>query len=108
MAEKKEVELKEEDRKLLKSVIERLDSHNAGGLPPSKHEESQGYKTIEEMLECPNCYPKVRDGVAKKEGFKPSIGKRDSKEYQYHCKGCGLNVKKDEKECPNCGSSEAY
>lgn len=76
---------------------------------PSEPEHNKpAHATIEEQLACPDCYPKIRDAIVKKEGFKLSIGKRDPYEYPYHCKGCGLNVKKDEKECPSCGTSEAY
>jgi hypothetical protein len=112
MTEKKEEDWKKEIAQIMQEQLrpykEAIDRLSPEAHKPPEIPEAPGHKTIEEMLACPDCYPKVRDGVVKKEGFKPPIGKRDRHEYEKICKECGLRVKKDEKECPNCGSTETY
>lgn len=75
---------------------------------PPEEPKKEGHETLEEMLDCPNCYPKVKAAVVKKEGFKTPPGKRDRHEYPLMCKECGLRGKKEEGKCPNCGSTIYY
>lgn len=118
MSQEKE---KEKEKPLSQILIERMDNQDkkfeslktlleANLKPPEiekpepekhdKEEASQGHKTIEEMLACPTCGPKLRDEVLKKE---KEI--RDKKPFV--CSTCGNGVDKDEPTCPTCGGKHA-
>jgi len=103
------VELKEEDRKLLRSVIESLSAKSASNtaqatsdapnLSPTK-DEPRSHGSVEEILECKDCGPKVRQLVLKEYAEKLKGHALSA------CEGCGLVVREEEEECPNCGSTK--
>lgn len=69
--------------------------------PGDKPPENKHLHTLNEQIDCPNCYPDLRKKVYDKE-FKNADAT---------CIECGLLAKKDniEKEgykCPNCGKDE--
>lgn len=101
--EKMIVELKKEDRELLRSVIDGIEERAKVEPKPSVSDEShenKGHATIEELIACPDCYPKVRDSVLKKH-------REETKDSGLVCKECGLGVKKEWENCPSCGNKEA-
>lgn len=111
MSEKTEVELKEEDRKLLRSAISAADRiEKAAQTEPkatqgkqaseseSKHE--VGHATLDDLLACPNCYPQVKKAVFKKET-------ENLRSLDGQCLDCGLPVNLDDEECSWCGGKKA-
>lgn len=111
MSEKKKtqiVELKPEDRDLLKSNIKAVQALQDAQKTPAEDTHSdeagkshkEGHETLEEMIDCPNCYPKVRDAVFQKE--LPSL-----KEAEHVCQDCGMPVKLDADSCLFCGGKDA-
>lgn len=70
--------------------------------PPSLEEVNDKHPThkLEDLLTCPDCYPKIRKAVLDKE-----ILSRKNKELE--CVNCGTGVDEDEPECPTCGSKDA-
>lgn len=106
--EKMIVELKREDRDLLKSAIDAVSKsheHTKPEEPPVEKPSEESHTkthTLEELLDCPECYPKVKRAVIEKE-FKGA---------EYECEECGLPVRKEESEkddwkCANCGHDYA-
>lgn len=108
-----EVSLKKEDRELLKSAIDKVDSLQNFKFPKPEKVESPptkakkedvhtGEHTIEEALDCPGCYPKIAKKVIQKE----------LKDADHECVNCGLPVKgevsaSEEWGCLNCGGKSA-
>jgi rubrerythrin len=104
----------------LKTLIE---SHSAPPIPESKPqptpqpqhvevEAKPAHQSIEEMAECKDCYPKMKHEVVKRDG--EQIGKdymkktlKERKDFPLVCKECGTRVRKEEENCPTCGSTEA-
>lgn len=96
---------KEMEDMIARVVHKELENHKELSPPsspstPVKPETHQGHETIEEILSCPNCYPKIRDGVLKKEH-------EERKNLDLECKECGLPVKREEPTCPSCGGKTA-
>lgn len=56
--------------------------------------------TLEDLLDCPDCYPNIKKKVLEKE-----ILSRKDKEYE--CINCKTGVDEDEETCPTCGETEA-
>jgi len=116
MSEKKmEVELKAEDRELLKSTIKKVDEFLVIKVEPKekehKHEEAtpkhEHFKVETSYLEqadaCPECKKGLEDfGKAYMKNLKES---RESKPMV--CETCGLGVDADEEACPWCGGEDA-
>ena len=72
------------------------------GLPWGEPPENKHLHTLKEQIDCPDCYPDIRKKVYDKE----------FKDADATCIGCGLLAKKEEArkenwECPNCGSKDA-
>lgn len=103
MTEKQEEKASDKILKAIGELSELLKTSHKAPEPEPK----AAHQTIEDQLACPDCYPKIRDAVVKKEGFQKPLGKRDRHEYPLMCKECGLRTKKGE-TCPNCGSTETY
>lgn len=112
MSEKKmEVELKTEDRELLRSTIKKVDEFLVIQVKPAehKHEEPKhehfavDLAYMEKGDACPDCV-KGLDTFGK-EYMKKTLEGRSK--LPYICKDCGLGVKDDEEECPNCGGKDA-
>jgi cell division septum initiation protein DivIVA len=65
----------------------------------------KGHATIQELIECPNCYPELKRLIS------PKILKEYGESLKGHerviCKECGLTVKKEDAVCPACGKSKA-
>ena len=102
-------ELKEEDRELLKSAIKSAEKIAEVKMPPSTPPEptsdegerkSHKSHTLENVLDCPDCYPKLRDRVFKKEA-------QNLKEAELVCEDCGLPVEESDDECLWCGGKDA-
>ena len=95
-----EVELKKEDRELLKSVIEGLKTPVQTSTTQNPSETSTtkaGHESIEDLMNCKDCYPKA----------KAIVIEREFKDADYECEECGLPVKgeqsaKQDWECPSC------
>ena len=73
--------------------------------PPSSVEPEHKHWNAEDLLtsSCPECKAEVE-----------KIGKaimqkslKERKDYPFECVECGLGVKKEETECPSCGSTKA-
>jgi rubrerythrin len=106
---KVEVELKEEDRKLLRSAIDALSNQKSvlatpqptGSTSPSfpkqDEAEAKAHKSVKEMLECKDCGKEARELI-----LTPLQGQKIVK-----CKGCGVHVGENEAKCPSCGSTSA-
>ena len=69
-------------------------------------ESARGHKTIDEVVDCPNCKPKL---LAK---FRPEILKEFKEKLKSKeivtCDGCGEFVEKTESECPSCHGHKAH
>lgn len=128
MSENQTVELKKEDRDLLRSTIKELQdaknppaeskhdeagagsesaSEGKGGGQASTHSHRESipfshetHASLKELLACPNCYPKVRDSVKAKE-------QERTKDAKALCVNCGQNVLETDEECFWCGGKEA-
>ena len=103
--EKTIVELKKEDRDLLKSVIDHVSKMPSPSGDPSETDTEKGHESIEEIVACPDCYPKARDLVL------PKVWE-ETKNLDHECTECGLGVKgeesaKEEWKCKECGSKTA-
>jgi len=103
VSEKKvEVELKQEDRELLRSVIE---SHKP--KPVEKHVEKpvKPHLTLQQLedVDCPECKAAL-DAFGRK-AVKAEYVRR--KELESVCVDCGTGVEAEEEECPTCGGKDA-
>ena len=56
--------------------------------------------SLADLLDCPDCYPKIKKGVLEKE-----ILSRKDKEFE--CVDCGTRVDESEESCPTCGGKDA-
>ena len=65
---------------------------------PANGSFSEKHKSIEEQLDCPDCYKKIKDAVLAKE-------KKPKKDY--FCLDCGQDVDLNEAECPTCHGKQA-
>lgn len=105
MSEKIIAELKKEDRDLLKSAIDavskpKVNQPTGDPVPVTESTDAKGHKTIEEQIACPDCYPKIREAVFKKHA-------EETQDSGWVCEGCGLGVREEWEECPNCKSKDA-
>jgi len=67
--------------------------------------QGSGHKSIEEMIACPDCFPKIRKLVLRKVGA-------EDKNLSHQCEKCGLGVDGKESasedwDCPFCGHKYA-
>ena len=92
------MELKTEDRNLLQSTIEAI--KGASKDEPEVKPSASGHETLEEIVDCPDCYPKIRSLVLQKHA-------KETKDSGIVCEECGIGVKKEWEKCPNCGSKDA-
>ena len=105
--EKTVVELKKEDRELLRSLIdgieERAKRQKESSEPP-KDDAHKHWKASEVLnSDCPEC--EVQAGEIIRETMRK---RRSNKEkYPVKCVECGTPVKRDEKDCPTCGGTDA-
>lgn len=80
-----------------------------------KHEEDGGHRTIDEILACPNCYPKIKENVLSKEkqGLLDAVksdmtkGLIERHKKEFECVNCGTGVDVNESECPTCRGKDA-
>lgn len=110
MSEKQIVELKEEDRKLLRSNIDALKAAKEAKAPTEhKHEDSKHEHFAVELAymekgdACPECV-KGLDKFGKE--YAKKTFEAQSKE-PFVCSDCGFGVKEDAVECSNCGGKDA-
>lgn len=69
--------------------------------PEPEHNHSHDHNhTLEGALDCPDCYPKLKDLVFKKE-------KERRDELPYVCETCQTGVSETEENCPTCGGTDA-
>ena len=111
MSETQKVELKEEDRKLLRSNIDAMAKAAKVSLDhehkpdEAKHEHfAVNLEYMEKADACPDCVK----GLDKfgKEYMKKTLEERSK--FPYICDDCGLGVNPEkEDECPNCGGRSA-
>lgn len=98
------MELKAEDRNLLKSAIKAFEASKQQPPEPKSDEggsqHHEGHSSLGDLVDCPNCYPQVKDAVFKKE--LPNL--RNPK---YECEDCGLPVALESDNCPWCGGKNA-
>lgn len=92
MSENPIVELKKEDRELLKSFT---DGVKALQSSPEPEKTEEGHKTLADWMECKNCnpsdqYPRVKKTLLKIMG-------------QKECKECGNIDRGKEEYCSDCG-----
>ena len=87
--------------KTLTTLIEKKEVPKSESSEPSEHK----HWNAEDLLtsSCPECKAEVE-----------KIGKaimqktlKERKDYPFECVECGLGVKKEETECPSCGSTKA-
>ena len=103
MTEKTIVELKKEDRQLLKSVIDILKKPEPTIDPVEKQTPKEITKAnVDHVMDCPNCYPLVKQRVIE----------REFKDADHECEECGLPAKgeesgKEDWKCPSCGHKYA-
>lgn len=121
MSEKMEVALKDEDKKLLQSVIEKVTQAYKDRFvaPELEHEAKRNHSSIEEIEACPNCSEKFRlkDYNDKKKAaleaeLRPAILKEVKEKLKSKqlltCDGCGEIVEKTLDECPTCKGTHAH
>ena len=107
-----EVELKKEDRELLKSVIDKMNQtikpkKEIASEKTEKTESNDAHKhwKASEVLtsDCPEC-EKQADEI-----IRETMRKRraDKEKYPVKCVECGTPVKREEKDCPTCGGTDA-
>lgn len=87
---------KDELREMMRGVVREVLKERETQNPPQK-----GHTTIEELIDCPDCYPKARNLVFQK-----------LRNADYECTECGLGVDGKESEnedwkCPQCGNEYA-
>lgn len=101
-----EVSLKQEDRDLLKSVIE-AQKKPPEPTPSGDKDEHEHFHTDLAYLENSDSCPDCKKGLDQfgKDYMKKELEKR--KNSPYVCEECGLGVEKEEEECPSCGSKDA-
>jgi len=97
------VELKQEDRELLKSVIE-------AAKPKPEPEHKHEHLTADAVLdfykqECPGGVCPTEEMKLATHYVKEFL--KDRKNLEYECEECGTPVKEEEEECPTCGSKAA-
>lgn len=100
MSEKTEktiVELKKEDRDLLKLAIKTVGKSK---VEPETGAHKGGNHTLEELVDCPDCYPKIRSLVFKKHA-------EETKDSGVECEDCGTHVKQEWESCPTCGGKNS-
>ena len=99
-----EVSLKQEDRELLKSVI---DAAKPKPEPEHKHEHltADSVKKFYDAQECPDGTCGTEEKKLSDHYVKEFL--KDRKNLDYECEECGTPVKEDEEECPTCGSKNA-
>jgi len=68
--------------------------------PIHQHKDEHPPHTLDDLLDCPDCAPKVINAAIKKE-------KERRKELELECENCGTGVRKEETECVFCGGTEA-
>lgn len=105
------MELKAEDRELLKSAIKaaervganptRISEIAQGGAnpppQPTQHEDKhKAHESVDDLLNCPNCGGAVRAKIYEEIKKKP-----------FKCVDCGFPVGEDEESCPLCGGKDA-
>lgn len=110
MSETQKVELKEEDRKLLRSNIDALAK---AAKAPKEHEHKPDAAKHEHFAvelaymekgdACPDCV-KGLDKFGKE--YMKKTFETQSKE-PFVCSDCGFGVKEDVDACPNCGGKDA-
>ena len=88
MNEKMEVELKKEDRELLKSVIEANKPQQTITNEPG----SKSHKTLADQMLCPDCNPPEEY----KKAHLKLMGEKE-------CKECGNIDREKEEWCSDCG-----
>jgi len=111
MSEKTIVELKKEDRDLLRSNINAMKKE--GETKPAvehKHEETPKHEHFSvdlAYMEKPDACPDCKTGLEAfgDAYFKKALAKRQ--ELPFECVNCGLGVSENEEKCVNCGSKEA-
>ena len=92
-------QMSEEQEKKFKTWMREILQENENKKTSSTSEE-EGHKThatLSELLDCPNCYPEIKNAVIEKE----------FKDASHVCEECGLPVKgeesaKEDWKCPGC------
>lgn len=90
--------------KLLATIAEQTKPAQKSAESSEKHEEKKAHETFQELIDCPDCYPKIEALVMPK--VKPKIvkeiGEKLKSEELVICKECGEIVGKETEECPTC------
>jgi hypothetical protein len=96
-----------------------IESHPPQNLPSEKESNENPW---EHVHNCPTCKPKLdkeKEDYAKtkfdkdKDNYAQNYAKeyiknlwKERKDLPVECEDCGTHVRKEEKECPNCGSTK--
>jgi len=110
---------KKEEKKASELILERIEKlektlleKKEAAAPPAEivkpadpSEPAKGHKDLKELVDCPDCYPEIERLVTPK--ILKKYGESLKGQETVKCKGCGLHVRREEKNCPSCGSSEA-
>ena len=103
MSEKKE-DWKAEIAKIIDTRLEAWKPPTAISPPslPKIEEVNDKHVThsLEDLLSCPDCYPKLKKAVLDKEIL-------SRKDLELECKDCGTGVNESEESCPTCGGKDA-
>lgn len=94
-------EWKTEIRKILQEELKEWKpdlpiSPPSSTLEPDKH----NVHSLDDLVDCPTCYPKIKDIVLKKE-------REEREKLDLECVDCGKGVRETDPECPSCGGTEA-
>ena len=101
MRVKKEMSDKKNWKEELRQIIKEEIQASLPSTPEVKSEvDSPKHETIEDAVNCPDCYPKIRELVFKKHA-------EETKDSGIVCSECGIGVKKEWESCPSCGSKDA-
>ena len=84
--------VKNDFKVMLETLGKQPQPAGSGETPKEKH------KSIQEQIDCPECYSQIRNAVFKKENFKDK---------KLLCDDCGVPVDEGEEECPSCGGKNA-
>lgn len=84
----------------LEAIQKNTEKKEESSKPVEK--EGEDHHSIDDIVDCPNCYPELSEKVIKKE----------LKDATHECIGCGLPVRgeesgKEEWKCKNCGEEKA-
>ena len=101
---------------LLEKILEKLDNLSKQESPKYEHEHKAHehiHESIDDLLSCPNCLPKIKEKMDKPQVIKPfSETYKERAKSSIYCPECGYPYQNEKeaievKDCPSCGGKHA-